>query len=199
MSMLSRAAAMGTLLLVSACGGLQPNLVAVLPEADGHVGSVVVRPQNGDAIVLDQASAGAQGRGGTMSPIALPPPQVQEVFGRALAARPLPPRSFTLYFLEGREELTGESKPIFDEVFQEIGRRPVADIVVIGHTDRVGQLTDNDKLALRRATAMRDLLVARGIAAQTISTAGRGEREPLVATADDVAEPRNRRVEIAVR
>jgi outer membrane protein OmpA-like peptidoglycan-associated protein len=41
--------------------------------------------------------------------------------------------------------------------------------------------------------------VRRGIAPDRITTAGRGEREPLVPTADEVAEPRNRRVEISVR
>jgi outer membrane protein OmpA-like peptidoglycan-associated protein len=38
-----------------------------------------------------------------------------------------------------------------------------------------------------------------GIAADRIRVAGRGEREPLVPTADEVAEARNRRVEINVR
>jgi len=41
--------------------------------------------------------------------------------------------------------------------------------------------------------------VKAGVAADRISVAGRGEREPLVPTADEVAEPRNRRVEINVR
>jgi outer membrane protein OmpA-like peptidoglycan-associated protein len=37
------------------------------------------------------------------------------------------------------------------------------------------------------------------VAADRIRVAGRGEREPLVPTADEVAEPQNRRVEINVR
>jgi len=46
---------------------------------------------------------------------------------------------------------------------------------------------------------MRDSLVALGIPAGRIQAAGRGKREPLVPTDDNVAEPRNRRVEINVR
>ena len=46
---------------------------------------------------------------------------------------------------------------------------------------------------------MRDLLVAAGVPAESVSVAGRGEREPVVATADEVAEARNRRVEIKLR
>ena len=41
--------------------------------------------------------------------------------------------------------------------------------------------------------------LARGIAAENIVVVGRGKREPIVPTADGVAEPRNRRVEILVR
>ena len=53
-------------------------------------------------------------------------------------------------------------------------------------------------LSLRRARKIRDDMVKLGVPAQ-IQVAGRGEREPLVATEDEVAEPRNRRVEISVR
>ena len=42
-------------------------------------------------------------------------------------------------------------------------------------------------------------LIAAGVPAGKIETAGRGEREPLLKTADEVAEPKNRRVEISVR
>ena len=42
-------------------------------------------------------------------------------------------------------------------------------------------------------------LVEQQVPEASISVAGRGEREPLVQTADEVAEPRNRRVEINVR
>jgi outer membrane protein OmpA-like peptidoglycan-associated protein len=54
-------------------------------------------------------------------------------------------------------------------------------------------------LSLRRAERCRDELIKLGIPKVRISVAGRGEREPEVPTADEVAEPRNRRVEISVR
>ena len=81
----------------------------------------------------------------------------------------------------------------------EIKARPVPDIVVVGHTDRVGSVADNDRLALRRADAFRKKLVQQGIPDDAIQAAGRGEREPLVSTADETPEARNRRVEILVR
>ena len=68
-----------------------------------------------------------------------------------------------------------------------------------GHTDRVGSVADNDRLSLQRAEAVRAMLIQRGIKASFLRAVGRGEREPLIPTADEQAEPRNRRVEVIVR
>ena len=57
----------------------------------------------------------------------------------------------------------------------------------------------NDALARQRAETVRAALIARGARAENIVAIGRGKRELLVPTADGVAEPRNRRVEIVVR
>jgi len=70
---------------------------------------------------------------------------------------------------------------------------------VIGHTDRVGAVEFNDALSRKRAETVASRLVAAGVPAERIAVAGRGEREPLIPTNDEVAEPRNRRVEIKVR
>ena len=72
-------------------------------------------------------------------------------------------------------------------------------MVAIGHTDTVGELTNNDRLSAQRAERVKTFLVDIGIPASRIQTAGRGERELLIATGDNVDEPRNRRVEIIVR
>ena len=107
--------------------------------------------------------------------------------------------SFLLYFLEGTDEYTLESKAAFEKIFSEIARRQAAEIAVIGHTDTVGRVEYNDTLSLRRAERVRKDFVGRGIPTHAINVAGRGEREPIVPTADDINEPRNRRVEINVR
>jgi outer membrane protein OmpA-like peptidoglycan-associated protein len=116
-----------------------------------------------------------------------------------MSALPGRPASFVLYFLEGKDELTAESRAELDKVFAELKRRPLPDIVVIGHTDTVGGLAYNDKLSLARAERMREMMVAMGIPPDRIYAAGRGKRELLVPTEDNVSEPRNRRVEINVR
>ncbi len=71
--------------------------------------------------------------------------------------------------------------------------------MVIGHTDTVGGLAYNDKLSLARAERLREMLVGLGISGERVGAAGRGKRELLVPTEDNISEPRNRRVEINVR
>lgn len=127
------------------------------------------------------------------------PDEVTRTFADALAAQPPRPVSFLLYFLEGKDALTPESQQVVQQIFAEIARRPAPEIVIIGHTDRVGSVISNDALSLRRAEKVRDDLVKLGIPADQMEVAGRGEREPLVPTEDEVPEPRNRRVEISVR
>lgn len=68
-----------------------------------------------------------------------------------------------------------------------------------GHTDSVGDSKYNEKLSVRRAAAVRDKLVGRGIKQELIFVYGRGENDLFVKTPDNRHEARNRRVEIMVR
>lgn len=170
-----------------------------MPAPDGHVGAIVVR-RGGDERVIDSAYGAERIRpDGNVETARLDEAQVRDAFGSTLAALPGAPMAFTLYFLEGRDELTPDSRRELDNVFAELKRRPLPDIVVIGHTDTVGGLAFNDRLSLARAERMREMMIELGIPRERIEAAGRGKRELLVPTDDNVSEPRNRRVEINVR
>lgn len=182
-----------------ACAPATPALFVVVPGKDGHVGRIVVN-HRGDSRVIDTAYGAQRIDGdGRLREAKLSAGEVREIFGPTLDALPGKPASFTLYFLEGLDELTPESKAELDRVFSELRRRPLPDVMVIGHTDTVGGLEYNDRLSRARAERLREMLVALGIPAERIQAAGRGEREPLLETADNVSEPRNRRVELSVR
>jgi len=189
-----------TLVLLSGCAKpARDDLFVLLPGEAGKTGELTVE-SGGRQQVLDQAYAAARVKeAGRVEKGTATPQEVQAAFAPALAAQPARPVSFTLYFPEGKDEITPDSRPLVDEIVAEIARRPAPEIVVIGHTDRVGTVPFNDALSLRRAVRVRDELVKLGIAADRITVAARGEREPLVPTEDEVAEPRNRRVEINVR
>ena len=196
--------------------------VVVVPSADGHVGMVVVE-RGDDRIILNEAYATSRVTSdGQIHLEKLEPKDVESqvvastgegaqpslervaaslpMFHDAIAALPPRPVSFFLYFVSGTDTLTDASKLEFERMLEELRRREVADIVVIGHTDRVGNEQANDELSLARAERVKSEFVAQGIApAERIRAAGRGEREPVVPTENDVDEPLNRRVEINVR
>ena len=196
------------------------EMVVVLPGADGHVGMVVVE-RGDERFILDEPYAST--RLTSDGQVKLEKLEEQEVaasiersteprspferaaavlpgFQGAVAALPARPASFYLYFITGTDTLTDASKLEFARMLEELRKREAPDIVVIGHTDRVGAPEGNDELSLQRAERMKADLVAQGIAPpERIRAAGRGEREPVVPTEDGVDEPLNRRVEINVR
>lgn len=99
-----------------------------------------------------------------------------------------------LVFFDWDSSVVGQGgASVLDAVVKEVANRGVKHINVVGHTDRSGSNDYNEKLAMKRANAVKKQLVARGIDANMISVSGRGENELLVQTADNVREPANRR------
>jgi outer membrane protein OmpA-like peptidoglycan-associated protein len=189
--------ALASMILLAGCP--RQALFVVLPNAEGGgVGAITVEDGK-TATTLDQPYATAEARAGSTAPTAENQENISVIFRRAIAARPILPHHFRLYFIVGSPELTPESRIAYRAVFDDTKQRPVYEIEVIGFTDTVGDLPYNQALSLRRAAAVRDTLVRDGLDRQAISIAGRGKRDPLVPTADQTAEPRNRRVEITVR
>jgi outer membrane protein OmpA-like peptidoglycan-associated protein len=194
----ARLAVSFTLSCALAAGCVNSGTVVLLPEKDGRATAVVVK-EGDKELVLDQPYAAAK-----MMPLQprayrASPQEVEAQFGAALAAQPARASTFTLYFILGSDELTDESKQDVDRILAEIARRPVPDVLVVGHTDAVGTDPSNDALGQQRAESMRAALIGRGIAPENVRAISRGKRAPAIPTADGVAEPRNRRVEILVR
>ena len=172
--------------------------VVVLPSPDGHTGTVIVQ-RGSERHVLNQPFAASRLAGGQADMAQLSDAAVRQSFGVALQALPARPATFLLYFVTATGELTDESKGELKKILAALKQRPVPDIMVVGHTDTVGDVEANDRLSAQRAERMKSFLIEIGIPGTQIQTAGRGERELLVPTADNTDEPRNRRVEISVR
>ncbi|MCG6892266.1 MAG: OmpA family protein [Desulfobacteraceae bacterium] len=184
--------------LFAACGGAHTHVV-LLPDTDGGTGAVSV--EKGDRLVVLDApmTAADVNQRGSITTGPVTEAEVERDFSEALAAQPPEPVTFVLYFEEGSTEVRETSRPKLEALFREVAARQAVEVQVTGHTDRVGKETDNDRLSAERAEAIKAMLVQKGLRAQFIRAVGRGEREPLVTTEDDVKEPRNRRVEIIVR
>jgi outer membrane protein OmpA-like peptidoglycan-associated protein len=197
--------ALPAVFLITACASkpaprpVPADVVVLLPHADGTTGAVVVRQGNRE-VQLDSPYASARSGGdGRPTTGRENEAMVRKEFAATLDALPPAPLSFVFYFLSGSDEFTEDSKVNVNLLLEEMGRRASPEITVIGHTDRVGNDQANDELSLQRARRVKDILIKMGVAGERINVAGRGEREPLVPTADGVAESRNRRVEISVR
>jgi OOP family OmpA-OmpF porin len=185
-------------MLLTACSTTK-ELIVLLPEEDGTLGSVAIGEGDRSVIIdrpLAAANIDARGR---VKQEAITEAEVNRIFEAALAAQPPKPISFLLYFEEGQTRVTSASQTTLDALFAEVAGRQAVEVQFTGHTDRVGSIADNDRLSLARSQAVRDMLVQLGLRSDFIRAVGRGEREPLVATPDEQPEPRNRRVEVIVR
>ena len=196
--MSARFAVLGLALLAAGCAA-QRDRVVLLPGADGRSGSVAVLfPQRGVVLTRPNESAEIDDLG-RVHFSAAPSESGSERYADTLGALPARPVLYMLYFETDSDQLTPESKAEAPEMLREVAARPAAEVVVIGHTDRYGALDHNDRLSLARAEAVRRQLVELGFDPALLTVEGRGEREPLVPTADEVRESNNRRAEVNVR
>jgi len=178
-------------------GCASKSYVVLLDNPDGSTGTVIVRGEKGEQ-VIDKSHYGASLDGAqAAAPVA--DEKIRQDFGQAIAARPMQPEHFLLYFELGGTRLTPESEALLPKVIAAAARRPAVDVSVIGHTDTLGKAEVNEALALQRAREIAALIQAKGLKAHALSIESHGERNLLVNTPDETAEPRNRRVEISLR
>lgn len=193
--------------LTAACGPKNvggPNrpdhaLIVLLPDEDGTTGRAIVSNPAGSADLTTPRNAADVAANRRPDVSTMSEADVKRLFGDALEALPPAPQSFTLYFRFESDELTEDSKALVPKILATVKQRSAPEVVVVGHTDSMGSQTANFALGLKRAVAVRELLVSSGLDATTVEATSLGEAFPLIRTADETPEPRNRRVEIAVK
>ena len=176
------------------------DLIVLLPDSDTNsTGAAAVSNPLGSVDLAAERDAAlvAAGRGPVLTKLSAA--DVKTMFGEALSALPPAPGRFTLFFRFESDELTDQSQALIPEILAAVKQHAVQDVVVIGHTDTMGTQQANFGLGLKRAMMVRNLLTAAGLNGSTIEATSVGELDPLIKTADETAEPRNRRVDIAVR
>ena len=198
-TMINTLAGLSLVLVLVGCGAR--SMVVLIPDPDGNVGQIVVANEGGQQ-VLNEKNQSVQMTDRKTAPnkvTTLSAEEIRSTFSDALAAQPLPPATFILYFLQDSNDLTDESKAVLPQIFQTIQKRGSTDIVISGHTDTVGVKEYNYKLAIERAQATSEILVANGAISANITVTSHGEGNPLIKTADEIPEPRNRRVEVVIK
>jgi outer membrane protein OmpA-like peptidoglycan-associated protein len=120
----------------------------------------------------------------------------------ALKATPTP-RGMVLtlgdvLFDTGRAELKSGSDRKLDQLAQFLVEHPSRRVQIDGFTDSVGTDSYNEELSQRRANAVREALIARGIESSRIGTEGYGKSYPVANNADAGGRQLNRRVEVVI-
>lgn len=188
-------------LLFGMAGCRSRSTIVLVPDQNGRVGEVVVGNDAGQRTLREaNQSVRVDGRRETPGKVfTTSTAELERTFGAVLAVQPLPPATYTLYFLEDSNELTTESLTLLPQIQQTIHERGSTDIIVSGHTDTVGGREYNFRLSLERAKAVTEMLTKSGVPSKSITVTSHGKGNPLVKTPDGVAEPRNRRVEVVIR
>lgn len=91
------------------------------------------------------------------------------------------------------------SRSTLDQVADVLVQYPKTAVVVQGHTDSTGTEEHNQALSERRAQAVANHLISRGVTSDRISALGMGEGYPVASNDDAYGREQNRRVEILLR
>lgn len=104
-----------------------------------------------------------------------------------------------IYFDFDKATFRTESYNELNKLDRMMQQNPALTVEISGHTDNVGGSTYNQKLSQKRAEAVKDFLISRGIDARRIVANGYGEKKPLVSNDDEESGREiNRRVEFKV-
>ncbi|MEN8719821.1 MAG: OmpA family protein, partial [Oceanococcaceae bacterium] len=80
-----------------------------------------------------------------------------------------------------------------------LNRYPEMLVEVAGHTDSIGGDAFNQQLSQRRAEAVRQYLIGKGISAERLTAVGYGESEPKATNDNEEGRELNRRVELRIQ
>jgi outer membrane protein OmpA-like peptidoglycan-associated protein len=187
--------------LLTACCPTGTTVVLV-PDPGGKVGKVEVVTRGG-MTTLSEANHSSQAANSNQKPsqaTQLSDEKIKDMFAETLAKEPMPPEHFLFHFATGKADILPEDSANLAKAKSAIQVRKSCDISVIGHSDTVGDNEMNKGLSMNRANSVASALIGLGAAKECMADLRYyGESDPAVPTADDVDEPRNRRVEVEIR
>ena len=103
-----------------------------------------------------------------------------------------------LLFAFNSDEIQSTAGENLKELAASLNRYPDSQLLIVGHTDNVGDDAYNQGLSERRANSAAAYLASQGVARTRIATSGKGEAEPVTTNDTDAGRQQNRRVEVAI-
>jgi len=101
-------------------------------------------------------------------------------------------------FATNQSSLNASSKATLNKLVDVLNHYPGTEILVSGHTDSVGDAAYNLELSRKRAFAVRDFLVTKGIDSSRMAVTYAGETTPTASNDTEAGRAQNRRVEIGI-
>jgi outer membrane protein OmpA-like peptidoglycan-associated protein len=95
--------------------------------------------------------------------------------------------------------LTKDSERMLWRAYNAMEANPNVRVVITGHTDNVGSQKSNQALSLKRAQAVKNWLVKKGITSNRMRTVGRGKNEPTSSNKTNEGRAENRCIEFYVQ
>lgn len=154
----------------------------------------------GDAKYITTGVSLTYNFGATAPPPPPPPPAPAPRAQAPAAPRPSEKRIVLrgVNFDFDKSAIRADARPILDEAITMLKQEGTISIMTEGHTDAVGSDEYNQRLSLRRATAVKDYLVRGGVASNRIQIEGYGESKPVASNETADGRAQNRRVELRV-
>ncbi len=103
-----------------------------------------------------------------------------------------------VYFDTDEYTIRADAQPVLTNQAAWLARYPQVRIRIEGNADERGTREYNLALGARRANAVRDFLVGRGVAATRIETLSYGKERPMAAGSDEAAWAQNRNAQTAI-
>lgn len=103
-----------------------------------------------------------------------------------------------IFFEFAKAVLLPESYPELDRTSEFLKNNPTIEIEIGGHTDDIGSDVTNQKLSEKRARAVADYIISKGIDPKRLTVVGYGESRPIAFNTDEEGRAMNRRVEFKV-
>jgi OOP family OmpA-OmpF porin len=133
------------------------------------------------------------------APVVVPPPPPAP----PPAAAPKPAAQKVTYAADtffdfDKSVIKPEGKAKLDDLVEKTKGIALEVIIAVGHTDNIGTKEYNLKLSERRANAVKDYLVSKGIEKNRVYTEGKGFANPIASNSTAEGRAKNRRTEIEV-
>lgn len=187
------------LFIISGCSTKETQ-ITLLPEDSGKIGTISIANNKGENIKINKAYSSLKiSQEGNIEEKLETEELITSKYSEVLNALPPKHQSTLFYFSSNKAELNPDQIKEIKNIIKTIKNNDIVQVVCIGHTDSDGNKEYNKILSLKRAQSVANSLIKYSVDKSLIKIEYYGDGNPLVKTAENVANAKNRRVEIILK